>query len=123
MEGCAHGELGTIYATIAEAERFSQDKVDLLICCGDFQVRLISTHRFERTDPPPTTWPTSHTWPSQAVRNEADLETMSCPRKYRAMQDFYKYYNGECVAPVLTIFIGGNHESSAHNWELPYGGW
>ena len=27
------------------------------------------------------------------------------------------------VAPILTVFIGGNHEASNHLWELPYGGW
>ena len=27
------------------------------------------------------------------------------------------------VAPVLTIFIGGNHEASNYNWELYHGGW
>lgn len=48
---------------------------------------------------------------------------MSCPEKFRALHDFHQYYNGERTAPVLTIFIGGNHESSAYNWELPYGGW
>ena len=30
---------------------------------------------------------------------------------------------GQKTAPVLTIFIGGNHEASAHLAELPYGGW
>ena len=39
------------------------------------------------------------------------------------MNDFYKYYSGEKVAPVLTIFIGGNHEASNHLRELYYGGW
>ena len=39
------------------------------------------------------------------------------------MQDFYKYYSGEKTAPVLTIFIGGNHEASNHLRELYYGGW
>jgi hypothetical protein len=33
-------------------------------------------------------------------------------------QSFYKYYSGEKKAPVLTIFIGGNHEASNHLWEL-----
>ena len=28
------------------------------------------------------------------------------------MCSFYKYYSGEAIAPVLTIFIGGNHEAS-----------
>lgn len=27
------------------------------------------------------------------------------------------------MAPVLTIFIGGNHEASNYLQELPYGGW
>ncbi|GJQ70894.1 hypothetical protein Trydic_g811 [Trypoxylus dichotomus] len=39
------------------------------------------------------------------------------------MCTFYKYYNGEKTAPVLTIFIGGNHEASNYLQELPYGGW
>lgn len=27
---------------------------------------------------------------------------------------FHKYYSGELVAPVLTVFIGGNHEASSY---------
>jgi lariat debranching enzyme len=57
------------------------------------------------------------------VRNAQDLNTMSCPVKYRAMGDFHKYYSGEKVAPYLTIFIGGNHEAASHMRELYYGGW
>jgi lariat debranching enzyme len=34
-----------------------------------------------------------------------------------------RYYSGEKVAPVLTIFIGGNHEASNYLQELAYGGW
>ena len=60
---------------------------------------------------------------TQAVRNQSDLATMACPAKYRSMQDFHRYYSGEKRAPVLTIFIGGNHEASSHLWELYYGGW
>lgn len=36
---------------------------------------------------------------------------------------FNRYYNGECIAPILTVFVGGNHESSHFLQELPYGGW
>ena len=36
---------------------------------------------------------------------------------------YLRYYSGEKVAPVLTIFIGGNHEASNYLQELPYGGW
>eukprot|EP00850_Spirogloea_muscicola_P014186 SM000100S09413 [mRNA] locus=s100:240137:243271:+ [translate_table: standard] len=95
VEGCAHGDLDNIFATLQHLEQVESIKVDLLICCGDFQ----------------------------AVRNEHDLETMACPAKYRTMNTFWKYYSGEAVAPILTIFIGGNHEAQNHLWELSYGGW
>ncbi|XP_068101165.1 lariat debranching enzyme [Hyperolius riggenbachi] len=95
VEGCCHGELDKIYETIQFLEKKENTKVDLLLCCGDFQ----------------------------AVRNEADMKCMAVPQKYRQMQTFYKYYSGEKKAPVLTIFIGGNHEASNHLQELPYGGW
>ena len=57
------------------------------------------------------------------MRNYADLETMACPPKYRDLHSFHRYYSGEIVAPVLTVFIGGNHEATAYLSELPYGGW
>ncbi|CAN9498514.1 unnamed protein product [Ophioblennius macclurei] len=95
VEGCCHGELDKIYETIDFLQKKEGLSVDLLLCCGDFQ----------------------------AVRNEGDLKCMAVPDKYRTMQTFYKYYSGEKTAPVLTIFIGGNHEASNHLQELPYGGW
>ncbi|XP_053326904.1 lariat debranching enzyme [Spea bombifrons] len=95
VEGCCHGELDKIYETIKYLEKKENTKVDLLLCCGDFQ----------------------------AVRNEGDMKCMAVPPKYRQMQTFYKYYSGEKKAPVLTIFIGGNHEASNYLQELPYGGW
>ncbi|XP_078368423.1 uncharacterized protein LOC144652266 [Oculina patagonica] len=95
VEGCCHGELDKIYETLEHLEKKENVKVDLLLCCGDFE----------------------------AVRNEADLCCMAVPPKYRHMETFYKYYSGEKKAPVLTVFIGGNHEATNHLWELPYGGW
>ena len=38
MEGCCHGELDKIYETILRVEEREGVKIDLLICCGDFQV-------------------------------------------------------------------------------------
>lgn len=95
--GCGHGTLDRVYDAIAELTKRSSDgkPVDVLLCCGDFQ----------------------------AARNEQDMECMACPTKFRMMQDFYKYYSGVKVAPVLTVFIGGNHEAANHLQELPYGGW
>lgn len=95
VEGCMHGDLDGVYKTLQYIERQRGIKVDLLLCCGDFQ----------------------------AVRNERDLESLNVPRKYRAMNSFWKYFSGEEVAPVRTIFIGGNHEASNYLWELYYGGW
>ncbi|XP_011873045.1 PREDICTED: lariat debranching enzyme-like [Vollenhovia emeryi] len=95
VEGCAHGELDIIYETIQEVEKIDGRKIDLLICCGDFQ----------------------------ATRNLSDLNCMAVSDKYKDMCTFYKYYSGEKEAPVLTIFIGGNHEASNYLQELPYGGW
>jgi len=95
IEGCTHGELDQIYATIKDIEDQQGYKVDLLITCGDFQ----------------------------STRNLSDLKCMACPDKYKDMCSFYKYYSGEKIAPMLTIFIGGNHEASNYLQELAYGGW
>lgn len=95
VEGCCHGELDKIYDTLKFIESKENIKVDILLCCGDFQ----------------------------SVRDEADLKCMACPDKYKSMQDFWRYYNGDKKAPILTVFIGGNHEASNHLQELPFGGW
>ncbi|KAJ7523148.1 hypothetical protein O6H91_18G039300 [Diphasiastrum complanatum] len=95
VEGCAHGDLDNIFATLQHLEQTENTKIDLLICCGDFQ----------------------------AVRNEEDLEALACPPKYRSMNTFWKYYCGEEKAPYPVLFVGGNHEASNYLWELYYGGW
>ena len=68
---------------------------ELLLICGDFQ----------------------------ALRNTADYQALNVPEKYRRLGDFQSYYTGKKKAPVLTIFIGGNHESSSYLQELKFGGW
>ncbi|KAG0216241.1 lariat debranching enzyme [Mortierella sp. GBA30] len=59
----------------------------------------------------------------RSIRNEADLDTIACPRKYLRLGTFHKYYSGECKVPIPTVFIGGNHEASNYLWELYHGGW
>ncbi|KAF2739990.1 DBR1-domain-containing protein [Polyplosphaeria fusca] len=96
VEGCGHGTLHAIYASIDQSCKLKGwDGVDLLIIGGDFQ----------------------------AVRNALDLKAIAMPAKFHDMQDFHEYYSGARVAPYLTIFIGGNHEASNYLWELFYGGW
>ena len=96
IEGCGHGTLHAIYASIQKTcEIQSWNGVDLVIIGGDFQ----------------------------AVRNSFDLNTMSVPHKFRAIGDFHEYYSGKRTAPYLTLFVGGNHEASSHLQELYYGGW
>lgn len=62
VEGCAHGELDKIYECIETLQEREGIKLDLLICCGDFQ----------------------------AVRNKTDLCAMAVPEKYQNMCSFYK---------------------------------
>ena len=95
IEGCTHGELDKTYDALEALAKESGHPVDVLLCCGDFQ----------------------------ATRNLSDLRCMAVPDKYKSMCSFYKYYSGEKKAPVLTIFIGGNHEASNHLQELRHGGW
>ena len=96
IEGCGHGTLHAIYASIEEAcRRKNWPGVDLLIIGGDFQ----------------------------AVRNAYDLNCVSMPAKYRHMGDFHEYYSGQRNAPYLTVFVGGNHEASNYLFEIYYGGW
>ncbi|XP_060639910.2 lariat debranching enzyme [Anolis sagrei] len=96
VAGCCHGALDKLFETLHFLEeRRGQALPDLLLCAGDFQ----------------------------AVRDAGDLLCMAVPAKYREMGGFARYYSGEKKVPVLTIFIGGNHEASNHLQELPYGGW
>ena len=95
VQGCCHGELDRIYERLKRYEQETQQTVDLLLCCGDFQ----------------------------SLRSPADYHSFAAPPHHRRMGTFYRYYSGEKVAPVLTVFVGGNHESSQSLQELHYGGW
>ena len=104
VQGCSHGELDSIYDAV-ESYRLQilttnddpskPASIDVLLCCGDVQT----------------------------LRNPTDFHSLAVPPKYKAMGDFHAYYSGRKVAPILTIMIGGNHESSNYLQELHYGGW
>lgn len=81
VEGCCHGELDHLYELIEDSRKYDGKQVDVLLICGDFQ----------------------------SVRDIVDLECLAVPQKYRSLNTFHEYVNGTKVAPVLTIFIGGNH--------------
>ena len=92
--GCAHGQLSSIYSTLAHLSSSLSLPIHLLLCCGDFQ----------------------------ATRSPADLSTLACPAKYRQLGSFPRWWSAGAV-PVPTVYIGGNHEASNVHMELPYGGW
>ena len=48
VEGCCHGELDKIYETIVKAQEREGIKVDLLLCCGDFQVCVCCVVHFSK---------------------------------------------------------------------------
>ncbi|TYG55638.1 hypothetical protein ES288_D08G000100v1 [Gossypium darwinii] len=94
VEGCMHGDLDKVYDTIKYIENTRNIKIYLLLCYGDFQ----------------------------AVRNGKDMDSLNVAPKYREMKSFWKYCSGQEVAPVPTIFIGGNNEASNYLCKY-YGGW
>lgn len=106
VQGCSHGELDSIYDALNayRTQKLTSNNnnnvpisknIDLLLCCGDVQT----------------------------LRNTNDFHSLNVPPKYKTMGDFHAYYSGQKVAPILTIMIGGNHESSNYLQELHYGGW
>eukprot|EP00759_Apiculatamorpha_spiralis_P028959 PhF_6_TR31403/c0_g1_i2/m.46014/K18328/DBR1; lariat debranching enzyme len=95
VEGCGHGNLDIIYDAIKDLDARSGTTTELLLACGDFQ----------------------------CPRNLDDMNCLVTPLKYRRMGDFVDYYTGKKTAPVMTIFVGGNHEASNYLWELYHGGW
>ena len=95
VTGCIHGCMDKMYKDIQEFEKQNKKKIDLVLCTGDFET----------------------------MRNEEDLQFLSCPEHYRTMGDFHKYYSSKVKAPYLTIFIGGNHEASNYLEQIYYGGY
>ncbi|KAH3684664.1 hypothetical protein WICPIJ_004351, partial [Wickerhamomyces pijperi] len=93
IQGCCHGELSKIYNQLTQLPQ--ADQPELLIICGDFQ----------------------------CLRDESDYTSLNVPDKYKKLGSFQDYYQGKLKAPILTIFIGGNHEASDFLMELPFGGW
>ncbi|CXJ02645.1 RNA lariat debranching enzyme, putative [Plasmodium berghei] len=94
--GCTHGELDLVYNTLNKLEKENNFKVNIVICCGDFQ----------------------------SIRYNIDNESLNVPNKYKKeVNDFTKYFSGEKKAKILTIFIGGNHEAMNVLKQLYYGGW
>lgn len=94
VQGCCHGELDVIYDCIREAENKTGKHIELLIIGGDFE----------------------------CLRCTDDLNSIAVPQKYKHMNSFHEYLIGTKIAPVLTIFIGGNHEASNVLQDLYYGG-
>lgn len=59
----------------------------------------------------------------QSLLTKYDYKTCAIPPKYAKLGDFHKYYTGQLEAPILTIFIGGNHENMGQLTKIPHGGY
>ncbi|CDO92957.1 unnamed protein product [Kluyveromyces dobzhanskii CBS 2104] len=59
----------------------------------------------------------------QSLLTKYDFKTCAIPPKYAKLGDFHKYYTGQLEAPVLTVFIGGNHENMGQLTKMPHGGY
>ena len=59
----------------------------------------------------------------KSLRTKEDLDALECPQKYKTMGQFHRYFTQEKRAPILTLFVGGNHEASNLLRDLYYGGW
>ena len=92
--GCLHGELDMVYDALLKWEDDHSQTIDLVLCCGDFQ----------------------------SLRDEKDMDALECPEKFKRLGDFAQYFSREKKAPILTFFVGGNHEASNYLRELYYGG-
>eukprot|EP01028_Stygiella_incarcerata_P007699 TRINITY_DN32195_c0_g1_i1.p1 TRINITY_DN32195_c0_g1~~TRINITY_DN32195_c0_g1_i1.p1 ORF type:complete len:304 (-),score=64.74 TRINITY_DN32195_c0_g1_i1:449-1267(-) len=93
--GCLHGKLKDVYASVRRCSEEACRKVDFVVITGDFQ----------------------------AFRDEKDMDSAKIKPKYRDMGTFHEFFDGMEEAPVPTLCVGGNHESSAHFMEFPWGGW
>ena len=51
------------------------------------------------------------------------MDALKCPAKFKRLGDFAKYFAREKTAPMLTLFVGGNHEASNLLRDLYYGGY
>ncbi|KAL0220193.1 hypothetical protein RCL1_000048 [Eukaryota sp. TZLM3-RCL] len=90
VSGCVHGCLNRLY------DRCLQQKVDVLLCTGDFQ----------------------------GMRDVSDLASMAVTSHDKLkLGDFYSYFIGEKTAHVLTLVVGGNHENSTFFCQMKDGGW
>ena len=50
------------------------------------------------------------------------MDALECPDKFKRLGDFAQYFSREKKAPILTFFVGGNHEASNYLRELYYSG-
>ena len=94
--GCVLGQLEEMYQDLYNRCSSSETSLpDVILCCGDFQ----------------------------PLRDAHDLSSLTVPLEHRKMGSFEDFYLGKKVAPVLTIFVGGNHEPTNHLRSLYHGGW
>ncbi|CAL9039548.1 unnamed protein product [Musa banksii] len=100
VEGCLHGELDEVYASIRHVEKIEDIKIDLLIRCGDFQHVKNSL---------------LGVW---CIKLAIATTKIS---EYELILEVLLWTRSSTCSDY--IYIGGNHDASNYLWELYYGGW
>ncbi len=125
VEGCCHGDLDKIYATLLHAteQKELNDQKELAIksmleesetsassSSSDDFLNAINDYKKPSIDL------LMVCGDFESIRHADDLNSMSVPDKYKEWKDFYKYFapsplkkeeEETKVAPIPTLFIGG----------------
>ncbi|KAF0983675.1 hypothetical protein FDP41_007590 [Naegleria fowleri] len=144
VEGCCHGDLDKIYATLLHAmeqKQMNDQKEIALKSVQESEGISSSSNSGASLEDDFLNHLQEYRKPSidlllicgdfESIRHTDDLNSMSVPDKYKEWKDFYKYFEksplkkeGEetKIVPIPTLFIGGNHEASLYLMSLPFGG-
>lgn len=81
--GDVHGRQDLMYIAALDWQERHKKSIDVILQVGDFET----------------------------IRNEDDLTYYFAPKKYHKISEIADYCNGRAKVPILTVFIGGNHEA------------
>ncbi|KAI3897605.1 hypothetical protein MKW92_022148 [Papaver armeniacum] len=99
VEGCIHGDLDNVFATLLHLEKVENTKIDLLICCGDFQNDL------ESLNAKPKYRRMNSFWKYYSGQEIAPFPTIFIGGNHEASNYLWELYYGGWAAPNI-YFLG-----------------